>query len=197
MKIHYYPGFAMLLICWACSDSKPDKKATAAPARVEKKNYFPVLDYLKSEVAFVDSFPLGIVKYRSDRGKKDSAFIKTAEFDSLAREFLAPDLDSAGFEENYSESSFLDQTSQSLTFTYSAINPRNRVKRVDVLATPDPAMDKVKSIYIEKSYSSGDTSFTKKMYWKAKKNFQIISIWQTPNQPAQSSQMKVVWDNHD
>jgi hypothetical protein len=163
----------------------------------EKKDFFPIADYIKSEINYVDSMPLGIIKYNIRNGKTDSVFIKTDEFDQLAQEFLPTELKDSIFEKNFTETSFLDQTTQLLTFTYSTKNSTIQLQRVDVLATPSNGFDKVKSVYMEKNFIRKDTSVTMKMYWRAKKSFQIISILQPTNQQPVTKQLKVVWDNFE
>src|SRR5882757_5229175 len=99
------------------------------------------------------------------------------------------------FEKEFAESSFLDQTTQSLTFTYSTKNDKLALQRVDVVANRTSGYDKVRSIYMEKSIARNDTTIQKKMYWRAKKSFEIVSIFRIPNQPQSTDHLKVVWDN--
>ena len=178
----------------ACHEQSNDKQPAAVE---EKKDYFPVADYIRSEINYVDSLPLGIVKYHIAQDKKDSSYIKTEEFDKLAKEFLPAELSDSSFTRDFTESSFIDQTTQSVTFTYSTADAGHILRRVDVLASPEQGFNKVKSIYMEKTINKGDSIVIKKMYWKAKRSFQIISILEAGNQPAVTSQLKVVWDNRD
>ncbi|HMH33046.1 MAG TPA: hypothetical protein VK543_08440, partial [Puia sp.] len=99
-------GSLMVLIVFllfGCEDE--NKKAEAPPAALpeEKKNFFPVLDYLKGEVAYVDSFPLRIMTFSTRNGHTDSGYIQITEFDRLAREFLDPALDTASMEKEFTE----------------------------------------------------------------------------------------------
>ncbi len=195
---HYGTGLiAMAFLLFACRDNKQQTTETTKTEKQEKTRFFPVADYLRSEIRYVDSLPLGIVKYSIVNGHTDSVYIKSAEFDQLAKEFLPASLEEPAFGKAFNETSFLDQTTQSATFTYSRKDKAPGLQRVDVLASPDPGYDKVKSIYLEQSIMNKDTSITKKMYWKAGKSFQIISIVQPSGQPAISSQLKVVWDNSE
>jgi hypothetical protein len=73
------------------------------------------------------------------------------------------------------------------------------LQRVDVLVGPGNdgpggGPDKVKSIYLEKFFSRGDTLITKKLLWKAKQNFLILTILQLPGKPPDVQQVRVVWD---
>jgi hypothetical protein len=196
MKFFVLAAFIPFLMTGGCSNDK-EKRPASDSLTVVKKDYFPVLDFLKGEIAYVDSFPLKIVQFRSAQGHKDSSIIQSAAFGELAKEFLSPALEKQAFEKDFTESSFLDQTSQSLTFTYSTKNDQIDVQRVDVLASPSLGFDKVKSIYIEKVIRSKDSSVVEKMYWKSRSNFQIIRILELPGHPASTTQLKVVWDNRE
>jgi hypothetical protein len=187
-------SLTLIFLFQACHEKSANQEP---PAKEEKKNFFPVADYLRSEISYVDSLPLGIMKYDIEPGKRDSGYIKTNEFDNLAKEFLPEELTDSLFSKDFTETSFLDQTTQSITFTYAPINGSNSLRRVDVLASPNPGFEKVKSIYLEKTINKKDTTVVKKMFWKAKRSFQVITITQAGNQPAISSQLKVVWDDRD
>jgi hypothetical protein len=192
-------GFLFLTlatICCACHDQPaPLEKQPAAKA--EKKNFFPVADYLKSEINDVDSLPVGILKYHTVQGKTDSAYIHLDEFHRLAGEFLPAELTDSVFSTLFSESSFMDQTTQAVTFTYEPLQGTRELRRVDVLASPGASTDKVKSIYMEKTINRGDTTVIEKMFWKAKRSFRIISIAQKNDQQPVTSELKVVWDDRD
>ena len=101
MKRILIPVTALLLIC-ACRSKQTE---TAPPEGTQtdtaKKNYLPVADYLKGEIALVDSFPHLLFKYQVINGKTDSGIITTPVFDQLAKEFLLADLDSSYFEKNF------------------------------------------------------------------------------------------------
>jgi len=173
-----------------------EQKKTTEPKQ-EKKDFFPVADYLNSEIGYVDSLPLKMVKYITINKKTDSMFIKLSEFDSLAREFLPVELNDSAFQQDFDESSFFDQTTNSLTFTYSTKNEKSRLKRVDVLANRTSGFDKVRSVYMEKDMVQNDTPVLKKMYWRSKKSFEIITIVRSANQPQVTNHLKVVWDNSE
>jgi|GEM_PF-392252 len=194
-----YIVLTILSLCISCRDTVKENATTTGTSDTtrteEKKNYFPVSDYIKSEIAYVDSLPLRIVRYTIQHGKKDSVFLKPAEFDQLAQQFLDPAMEKANFEKNFSETSFMDQTSQSVTFTYSKKEDQPGLRRIDILASPDAVSDKVKSIYLEKTVLIHDSTFIQKMYWKSRKNFQVITISPSGQQPV--SQLKVVWDDRN
>jgi len=194
VKYLIYTGF-LLLLATACHQKNPAGQTTAGAADTTKKNFFPVADYIRGEIRYVDSTPLAIFKYTTQgQQRTDSSLIDQAAFNGLAQEFISPDMGWDKLEKEYSEKSFMDETTGSMTFLYSTANRSLPLQRVDVLATPGASLDKIKSIYLERSFSSGDTIVQKKMYWKARQSFLIVTSLQLPGKEALFSQLKVVWD---
>lgn len=195
MKNYFLIIVSISFLLIAC---KNEKEKSTPPEIKEEKNFFPIADYIKGEISYVDSLPLRMMKYVTVNGKTDSSFLNLEDFNALAHEFLPNELiDSVAFEREFSENSFLDQTTQSLTFTYSTKNDKLALQRVDVVANRTSGFDKVRSIYMEKSMARNDTTIQKKMYWRAKKSFEIVSISRIPNQPQSTDHLKVVWDNSE
>jgi hypothetical protein len=191
MKSFRILAIVLLVVCF-CSCHH-----VAAPPPVQK-DYFPVRDYLESEIATIDSTPYKLVEYNIQNGKTDSALITAPEFNRLAGSFLVPDLDSTRFESRFEENSFMDQSTNLLSFTYSTKDTSYGLRRVDVLATPDPTgADRVKSIYLETSAFRADSLMLTKMYWNAGKSFSIIYISQPPHGEAVTRQTRVVWDSSE
>ena len=185
----------MCLLVFSCRQAEPKQETTEKKEEKEApKAYLPVTDYIRGEMRAIDSLPVGILKRITAGNRSDSAFIQPAEFRQLASAFLLPELEKGKFEQSFSESSFFDQSTELLTFTYQGTDPNVAVKRVDVLISPSLQLDKIKSIYIEKSYQSGDTLFSKKMYWKAGASFQVATQKSRDGQPASLEQLKVIWD---
>ena len=197
MKRFLFQTSVILLIC-ACHTKQTTTPVTDTVQKdTAKKNYLPVADYLKSEIAAVDSFPLRIMKYVQMNGKTDSALITTAAFDQLAKEFLMPDLDSSSFEKKFDENSFVDRSTELVSFTYSTKDTGNGLKRVDVLLSPGSGMDKLSSIYMESILNNNDSSTISKMSWKAGRNFNILHIRQPKNGPESTTRTMVVWDTRE
>ncbi|MBC7827560.1 MAG: hypothetical protein H7122_07435 [Chitinophagaceae bacterium] len=189
----------LLLLFISCNnpDTRPDP-SPAIDSTQKVKAYFPVLDFLKSEINYVDSLPVGIMRYTTQNGIIDSGYIKPEEFHRLAQEFLSPVLNRETFENEFSETSFFDNTTQYSSFLYATPNKNLPVYRVDVLVKPeDVVYNKVKSIYMEKLSEKGDSSIVQKLYWKAGHHFQISSEIRTSKPEITSSQVKVVWNPWD
>jgi hypothetical protein len=185
---------AIIFLSGCYDDDQTKKEEGLEKPKEEKKDFLPVAEYIKAEIRYVDSLPLGIQKITKENGKSDTEFIRTPEFDELSKEFLPADLDTTIFKKNFSETSFLDQTTKSLTFTYATENKDLELRRVDVLASADGEFNKMKSIYMEKTIHKKDTLILKKLFWRAKKNFQVSTTIEIPNSAPVSKQLNLVWD---
>ena len=186
-----FKSFPALFILMMIACSGPSKKQSDE----ESANYFPVNDFILSEIKLIDSLPVGIMKKQTVGDKKDSGYIQLPEFHALSKAFINPELEKGKFEENYSETSFGDEATGFFTFTYSPKNDKVNVTRLDVLAKPGAASDKLHSIYMEKRYLNNDTSITEKLYWKSNVSF---SIWKEKragtDTSAKTEKLEVIWD---
>lgn len=159
--------------------------------------YFPVYDFIREEMEYVDSLPVGIKKYLLADGKvRDSAYIKLEEFHKLADQFLAPEIQYSAFAKTFKESSFFDRSTNNATFLYKATDTAASIKRIDVVTAKGDVYDEVKSIYIEKIDRNGN-GLVKKLYWKPKRNFQIITLYPEEKGKQGNEVIKVVWDNRE
>lgn len=160
--------------------------------------YFPVYAYIRSEIQYVDSLPVGIMKYKLSDGKvRDSSYIKLEEYHKLAEDFLTPELTNPSFSKSFQESSFFDRSNNTATFLYKATDTNTLIKRIDVVTAKGEVYDDVKSIYVEKIESSNGLQVTKKLYWKPKRNFQIITVYPEAKGKQVNDVIKVVWDNRE
>ncbi|HEV2353899.1 MAG TPA: hypothetical protein VGR89_06640 [Puia sp.] len=158
------------------------------------QDFFPVAEVLESEIRTVDSTPMAIKEYRISKGRTDSSFLKPVEFEALARQFLVPEFSDGSFEKDFTENSFIDNTTQDATFTYSTSNKDLSLQRVDVIASPKGAVHLMKSVYLERSRVSGDSSILEKMYWRAGKGFEVIRLVNLKGGAPAEQREKVVWD---
>ena len=189
--------FSFLLICACRSGQSTETTSGTTPPDTAKKNYLPVEDYLRSEIAAVDSFPFKLMRYHTRQGKTDSGIITTTIFNQIASEFLLPDLDSSRFEKKFEENSFVDRTTNLISFTYSTKDTGNGLKRVDVLLSPGNGTDKLHSIYMEAISGNTDSTLIRKLSWKAGRNFSILHIKRPKSGPETIDQTFVVWDSRD
>lgn len=191
----------LALFCVACNEKPGSTPGTTiadtSADSATRAPYFPVASFISNEIDYVDSLPVGIMKYTIKKGKTDSAYIDIKEFHRLANEFLEKEMSDSLFAKEFKEVSFLDRSTNDATFFYSTINPQLVLRRVDVITAKGNVYDEVKSIYIEKNYQQADTSTIKKMIWTPKRNFQIITITALTAEQPETEQVKVVWDNRE
>ncbi len=197
MKRLFIPLVTFFLV-YACHSKQQETPAgNSGLADTAKKNYLPVADLLKAEIAAVDSLPLRLMKYTIVNGKTDSNIITTPVFDQIAKQFLMGDLDSSQFEKKFEENSFVDRSTNLVSFTYSTKDTGDGLKRVDVLLSPGGGSDKLNSIYMEAISINEDSSVISKMSWKAGRNFRILRIKKPKNGQEITNQTIVVWDSRD
>lgn len=194
MKL-FVPIFILALIFTACknNDSHPSNSNNTLKDSVSSEPYYPISDYIRSQVAYVDTMPLAIDKLTFENGKRiDSNIIDRPTFKKMAEEFEQPDLNLAAVKPFYKENMYNDLSINSLTFTYDTKDPNQELQQATVLLNPDTK--KVKNIIIKKTRVRGDTTITINGLWKNNMNFQINYTLQPKIGIAIEKQVKVIWD---
>lgn len=179
----YWTGFILLFLL-ACNHKK-------------KEGFFPVLSYIKSQVAKVDTSLYPIIKITwLDSVRKDTQYIKREEFSSLAKDFLEmPDLTQKKYQSLYTEEKFFDEGLNRVVFTCKPIKTDTAtIQQQETQIAPDPTGDKVKSFFIDLMLSNKDSLIEKKMLWKVDESFQVATIIQKPGQVQTTHIMKVAWN---
>lgn len=185
------------LFCNACANHPKSPSSSAADSLATSdtanKTYFPIADVIESEIRQIDSTPVAIKKTVIAGGHRDSAFIKPAEFNALAMQFLPPELSDGRFEKYFTETSFMDNATQEATFTYASTNNDLPLQRVDIVATPQGSSHQVKTVYLERTRVSGDSSILDKMYWRAGRGFRVVSLINIKGGAPVQRQLIVSW----
>jgi hypothetical protein len=189
------------LLCGACAHHPQEPSTrladTLSQPDTARHSYFPVAEILESEIRQIDSTPVAIKKLVIGNGRTDSGFIKPAEFNALAMQFVVPEFGNGRFQKDFTETSFIDNATQAATFTYSTTNGDLSLQRVDVVAIPQGAVHRVKSIYLEKNRVSGDSTILDKMFWQAGKRFKILSLIRVKGGAPVRQQLIVSWESGD
>ncbi|GGB07812.1 hypothetical protein GCM10011511_34190 [Puia dinghuensis] len=152
-------------------------------------------DYLEAEILHVDSSLLALHQYTTRNGHTDSAFIQVPEFNRLALQFVPRELADSSFQKYFTESSFADRATNSITFTYSTTNKDLGLQRVDVMTVAGPRAQQVKSIYLEKSRIAGDSVILQKLFWQAQRSCEIATLIRVKGASVSEEQVRVVWDS--
>jgi hypothetical protein len=189
--------FFLLLFLSACGNRQQPASAdnSTFSADTVTNKFFPIADFLVSEIRNVDSMSIAVLKCKTVGRKTDTTFLTGNEFNREALVFLSPELAADSLEKNYTENSFSDKTTGYLTFTYSPKDKGRSPQRIDVMIAPaSNGKNKVKSIYMERSDRLSDTLVIRKMYWQAGRNFEVVTSTQLVGKPAVMSQLHVVWN---
>lgn len=179
----YWIGFIAVVLL-ACNQKK-------------KEGFFPVLSYIKSQVAKVDTSLYPIIKITwLDSVRTDTQYVKREEFSNLAKDFLEmPDLTEKKFQSLYTEEKFFDEGLNRVVFTCKPKkNDTATIQQQETQIAPDPTGDKVKSFFIDLVISNKDSLVEKKMLWKVDESFQVATMIQKPAQPQTTHIMKVAWN---
>lgn len=196
MKITLQLLVAISLIAAACNNNTPAAESTAVQKSDTDtvKNYLPVLDLIKEDIKRVDSFAGAILLRTSKENKKDSVYIDLAAFNKSTADFLPAELEIASFQNNYKESSFVDESSQVVNFMYTPNNTEATVRKVVLYIPPSLGTDKVNRVYMEKEFKNGDTIISQKLTWKMRSYFIIAENRQTPDGKSVVTTRKAIWD---
>ena len=185
-------AFLATILCASSCNTTP---GSAEKGEVKEEPVFPVGDFLRAQLHIVDSLKMPVTRYRQGPDGSDTTAITLEETKVLAAPFFEHDISQIRYKGKYRESSFADQSIPSITFVYEAQEVDLPLRRVDVVLKPDPASsDKVRTIYMEKSYLVGNTAVEEKLYWKADHFYQVIKSSTSPQGKSTLSQLKVVWD---
>ncbi|HSU28010.1 MAG TPA: hypothetical protein VLJ68_06500 [Chitinophagaceae bacterium] len=186
LRTSYFLAFAVLLI-FSCH--KKQKKA--------EESFFPVLSYIKSQVAHIDTSIYPIQKIIIiDSTHSDTTDVRREEFRELAKDFLTlPDLAEKQYAKRFKEEKLYDASLNTVIINYSPLNAeKEEIQGEEVLIIPQAPEDKVKNIIINTMINNRDGFLQKKMLWKIDESFQVTTISQKPGQPETTITLKVTWN---
>lgn len=195
--------YALLLVVialvTACNPPVNKTDATNTPATADSSvntSFINVSDYIGGQVTLiVDTFRYPLTKTVTINGKSTLSGATDDEFRALAAQFRNPNIADSSLKKFYKETSIADQSNAMITFEYVSTDPSLPVQKIDVYIKADPVeADKITSVYIEKNFAKGDTSFSQKLYWKTAKNAQIITEKKLAGKSLPVEQVKIMWD---
>jgi hypothetical protein len=186
--------FYILLIGTLLFVSCKNKKHTAEePA----SNYFPVLSFIKSQVAHVDTSLYRIIKVvQKDSAANDTTYLKREDFKEAAKDFLSiPDISSDDLKDEYTETKLFDADLERAVLNYMPKEPDKEITRQEVIIKPDQDGDKVQSIFINRVNSNKDSTVQKILFWEVDRKFKIVTLVQKPNVSEKKTTEEVIWNN--
>ncbi len=189
MKIPVSLAFIILLI-GACKE-KDDPKDLSDPAA-----FFPVVSFLKSQVAHVDTSLYSIIKVITIDSVSDTSFIPREEFRKEAEDFInMPDLTDKKKGKYYKEEKMYEETLGRVILTYLPRKENGDILRQEVVIMPGfGAEDKVKSIIVERKRTTRDSSILKRLLWQVDQSFQVVSIIEKTDGSGTIIRKEVIWN---
>lgn len=199
MPLRLFVSFLLIVCyCFACSDeaSEPVKPINTDTANAQ--TFFPVTDYIRGQLAEIDSLPITPLKIITVNGKVDSIWMKKEDIRPFAQSFLSPEIDTSNFKKLFIEKSFLDQTINAYTFSYDPINnlpDTLQLRRWDVYI--DAKKNTIKRIFIVKEQKLNSYLQTQQLTWKSGQWCKITTITQQDDKQAMIKEELMKWDFSD
>jgi hypothetical protein len=175
-------------------ENNTDSTAGVDSAANDSAKMFLITPFILSQVQFVDSTPIGIMLRTETDGKKDSGFISKEYFRELADNFIKPDLNDSSLSKEYNENNYFDAAINKVVQDISTKNKEAIINNAHIYFNKDTR--KITGVYLEKSFTKGDTAIKQKLQWKADRNFRIITFKYIDGKELITNQM-AVWDSRD
>ena len=172
-KIFYFSCLILTIIIGSCKSHHTTVAAENATA--DTTHFFPVVDYIMSDINDVKKIPYFIFKIRTINKKRDSTNITVIDFEKYVRPFLQFDITKQPLKSQLKESSFHDNSTKCNTLIYTPVNANIGDIR-DVTVLLDEKTDKVKNIFIQTTRQIKDTTINENLQWKSRKSFRITTI---------------------
>lgn len=188
VKFFLYIGVAFLLSC------KGKKTETTDTAPKPAGNHIPFALMLAEEVRKLDTIPVSLNLYVSvDSTKPPVQFMERSAFRQLAARFMEPDFSDSLMKMDYSESSYGDATTNTISFHYETTSPNRPVKKVILNFSNGPeGQSRLKWVNLYRE--SGDT--VQRMFWKKGSHCMLSESYTANGQPVEKT-TKVFWDGSD
>lgn len=179
--------FLVAISVLSCRSKKEDE---------ENKSFFPVLSFIKSQVAEVDTSVYPIFKIVTVDGLSDTVYIKREEFRQYANDFLTmPDISTKKWDDDYLETKLYDEDLKRVILNYMPKDVNEEIRRQEVMIEPgQQSEDKVRTIIIDRVVMNKDSTVQKNMLWQVDKHFQVVTVTNKKNQPEKIEKLKVVWN---
>ena len=174
--------------CHSGNNHAPKKEPVADTA-----NYYPIPDFFKKQVEYVDLRDFPIYRVRITDGKKDSAVLSKDAFIAITNDLSQRVFPKPGSKALYKETVFQDLSTDSYTLNYTATDPSLELRSIDVLLSQETRT--VKRIFMKSQYNRGDTAVDEQLSWKADKSFQLNRSKQTPGGYRSTELNYINWNN--
>ncbi len=162
----------------------------------ENKSFFPVLSFIKSQVAEIDTSVYAIFKIVTVDSLSDTVYIKREEFRQYANDFLnMPDISTKKWNDDYLETKLYDEDLKMVILNYMPKDVNEEIRRQEVMIEPgQQSEDKVRTIIVDRLVTNNDSTVQINMLWQVDKYFQVVKVISKKNQTEKIEKLKVVWN---
>lgn len=194
MKLYF-----LLFIIWmgvilsGCKSGTTPVAGSEQDTSTVNKEYYPITGYIKSQLRWLDSVPLAVIKYTTISLRTDTSILEKKAFNAIAEQLFLPDISALPLKEQYDEVSFIDASLGTISLTYAARNDTALVRKADVLLNQSNTA--VSTIYVEKISRIADSTLTQKILWTANKSCLITTITQKTGTSERVTEERYVWDD--
>lgn len=169
----------VIIIAFAAACQSKPAKTGSAVSGTDTGKFYPIGNFIKEQIRYVDLRNFTIYKITTINGKRDSAALTKDQFIQWANLFLDKDISLPKTASQYKESVFNDLSTGSVTLNYTPINREATIQNIDVLLAAETNL--VKRIFIKTVFDRGDTTVTELFSWKTDKSFQVNRSFTTKN----------------
>ncbi len=179
-----------ILLGTACH-SNPDKTKAVLP-KADTGTYYPIADFFREQMEYVDLRNFSIKYSHTINSKKDSAMLSKEEFLKWGNLFLEKSQLFGRNKQLFKESVFQDLSTQSITLNYIPVDHQvDGIQHIDVLLDEDTK--KVKRVIIKIITNTADTSITEQYNWSAYKGLQLTRFKTAGNNYSAADVVYINW----
>ncbi len=193
----------LLLLLWldiSCSEKKKPPVAipvAIAADTVTDQKFFPVTDFIAGQIKEIGTLPVTPLMITTQKGKEDSVWVKREDIRKFVQPFLHPVIDAINLRDLYLQSSFLDQTINAVTFTYTPVkNIPDSIQLQSWDVYVDPQKGSIQRVYMVKRLA-GNPPVTQQLTWQAGHWCKITTISELPGTIPVVREQKLIWDFND
>src|SRR4051794_23659522 len=186
ISVFLYACFVLI----SCKNNK--KQQSSEKPAADSSVYYPINDYIRQQVKLVDSIPYYVYRVLVVNGKRDSTTISRPVFDSLVQQFIVPELEEGSLRKNFSESVYVDESTNSVTLTYTPKDSNANVQNAMVLL--DTTAHNVKWTFINMLQNKGDSTILQKIGWKGDESCYINRSVSYADGKRNEMQLNIVWN---
>ncbi len=185
-------GTCVLLVFLLTACHNNTEKKTAPAKTADTSSYYPVTDFFKQQLEYVDLRNFSFQYFHTLDGKKDSARITKEQFMHWGGLFIEQAIQFQHHLHHFRESVFEDLSTKSYTLNYTPVDTLNSgIQNMDVLL--DDITRTAKRVFIKTTRVANDTLVTEQYNWKAFSGFQLTRFISAGTRYSSSEIISVNW----